>query len=135
MGQDFMTILTGIGTVVLMLAVFVGAYYFSKFISKKYQPKYGSAKNIEIIERMVVGKDQSLALVKVLDKVFLLAFTAQSVTKIEEMDASLFPVNTDIEKMGDIPCARQRKSCWISSARRCASAPRRKCCIKASSKA
>ncbi len=101
MGQDFMTILTGIGTVVLMLAVFVGAYYFSKFISKKYQPKYGSAKNIEIIERMVVGKDQSLALVKVLDKVFLLAFTAQSVTKIEEMDASLFPVNTDIEKMGD----------------------------------
>ncbi len=102
MGQDFMTILTGIGTVVLMLAVFVGAYYFSKFISKKYQPKYGSAKNIEIIERMVVGKDQSLALVKVLDKVFLLAFTAQSVTKIEEMDASLFPVNTDIEKMGDI---------------------------------
>ena len=101
MGQDFMTILTGIGTVVLMLAVFVGAYYFSKFISKKYQPKYGSAKNIEIIERMVVGKDQSLALVKVLDKVFLLAFTAQSVTKIEEMDASLFPVNTDIEKIGD----------------------------------
>ena len=34
-----------------------------------------------------------------------------------------------------IPCARQRKSCWTSSARRCASAPRRKCCIKASSKA
>ena len=101
MGQDFMTILTGIGTVVLMLAVFVGAYYFSKFISKKYQPKYGSAKNIEIIERMVVGKDQSLALVKVLDKVFLLAFTAQSVTKIEEMDASLFPENKDIAKIGE----------------------------------
>ena len=102
MGQDFMTILTGIGTVVLMLAVFVGAYYFSKFVSKKYQPKYGGTRNIEIIERMAVGKDQSLALVKVSDKVFLLAFTAQSVTKIEEMDASLFPVNTDIEKMGDI---------------------------------
>jgi len=94
MGQDFMTILTGIGTIVLMLAVFVGAYYFSKFVSKKYQPKNGGTRNIEIIERMAVGKDQSLALVKVSDKVFLLAFTAQSVTKIEEMDASLFPENS-----------------------------------------
>ena len=101
MGQDFTTILTGIGTIVLMIAVFVGAYYFTKFISKKYQPKYGNARNIEIIERMAVGKDQSLALVKVSDKVFLLAFTAQSVTKIEEMDASLFPVNKDIEKTGE----------------------------------
>lgn len=91
MGQGVLTVLQGIGTLVLMLAVFVGAYYFSKFLSKKYQPKYGDARNIEIIERMAVGKDQSLALVKVSDKVFLLAFTAHSVTKIEEMDASLFP--------------------------------------------
>jgi flagellar biosynthetic protein FliO len=101
MEQDFTTILTGIGTIVLMLAVFVGAYYFSKFVSKKYQPKYGNARNIEIIERMAVGKDQSLALVKVSDKVFLLAFTAQSVTKIEEMDASLFPENTVVQNAGE----------------------------------
>ena len=101
MGQDFTTILTGIGTIVLMLAVFVGTYYFSKFVSKKYQPKYGNVRNIEIIERMTVGKDQSLALVRVSGKVFLLAFTAQSVTKIEEMDASLFPENKDIAKIGE----------------------------------
>ena len=101
MGQDFTTILTGIGTIVLMLLVFVAAYYFSKFVSKKYQPKFGNARNIEIIERMTVGKDQSLALVKVSDRVFLLAFTAQSVTKIEEMDASLFPENKDIAKIGE----------------------------------
>ena len=101
MGQDFTTILTGIGTIVLMLLVFVGAYYFSKFVSKKYQPKFGNARNIEIIERMTVGKDQSLALVKVSCRVFLLAFTAQSVTKIEEMDASLFPENKDVAKIGE----------------------------------
>ena len=40
MGQDLTTILTGIGTIVLMLAVFVGAYYFSKFVSKKYPHLY-----------------------------------------------------------------------------------------------
>jgi flagellar biogenesis protein FliO len=101
MGQDFTTILTGIGTIVLMLLVFVGAYYFSKFVSKKYQPKYGNVRNIEIIERMTVGKDQSLALVRVSGKVFLLAFTAQSVTKIEEMDASLFPENTVVQNAGE----------------------------------
>ena len=101
MGQDFTTILTGIGTIVLMLLVFVGAYYFSKFVSKKYQPKYGNVRNIEIIERMTVGKDQSLALVRVSGKVFLLAFTAQSVTKIEEMDSSLFPVDTEVQKTGE----------------------------------
>ena len=91
-----------IGTIVLMIAVFVGAYYFSKFFAKQYQPKIGGkARNIEIIERMAVGKDQSLALVRVSDKVFLLAFTAQSVTKIEEMDASLFPENTVVQNMGE----------------------------------
>lgn len=102
MGQTVETILVGIGTIVLMLAVFVGAYYFSKFFAKQYQPKMaGKLKNIEIIERMAVGKDQSLALVRVSDKVFLLAFTAQSVTKIEEMDASLFPENTVVQNTGE----------------------------------
>ncbi len=102
MGQTVETILVGIGTIVLMLAVFVGAYYFSKFFAKQYQPKIGGKlKNIEIIERMAVGKDQSLALVRVSDKVFLLAFTAQSVTKIEEMDASLFPENTVVQNTGE----------------------------------
>ncbi|MBR3789009.1 MAG: flagellar biosynthetic protein FliO [Clostridia bacterium] len=102
MGQTVESILVGIGTIVLMLAVFVGAYYFSKFFAKQYQPKMGGKfKNIEIIERMAVGKDQSLALVRVSDKVFLLAFTAQSVTKIEEMDASLFPENTVVQNAGE----------------------------------
>lgn len=102
MGQTVETILVGIGTIVLMLAVFVGAYYFSKFFAKQYQPKIGGKlKNIEIIERMAVGKDQSLALVRVSDKVFLLAFTAQSVTKIEEMDASLFPANMVVQNTGE----------------------------------
>ena len=100
MGQTVESILVGIGTIVLMLAVFVGAYYFSKFFAKQYQPKIGGKeRNIEIIERMAVGKDQSLALVRVSDKVFLLAFTAQSVTKIEEMDASLFPAKTETFKV------------------------------------
>lgn len=102
MGQGVESVLVGIGTIVLMLAVFVGAYYFSKFFAKQYQPKMGGKlKNIEIIERMAVGKDQSLALVRVSDKVFLLAFTAQSVTKIEEMDASLFPENTVVQNTGE----------------------------------
>lgn len=101
MGQTLETILVGIGTIVLMLAVFVGAYFFSKFAAKQYQPKFGGAKNMEIIERMAVGKDQFLALVKVSDRVFLLAFTAQSVTKIEEMDASLFPIDKEVQKPGE----------------------------------
>ena len=101
MGQTVETVLVGIGTVVLMLLVFVGAYFFSKFAAKQYQPRFGAAKNMEIIERMVVGKDQSLALVRVSGRVFLLAFTAQSVTKIEEMDSSLFPVDTEVQKTGE----------------------------------
>jgi flagellar biogenesis protein FliO len=102
MGQTVESILVGIGTIVLMLAVFVGAYYFSKFFAKQYQPKMGGkVRNIEIIEQMAVGKDQSLALVRVSDKVFLLAFTAQSVTKIEEMDASLFPENMVVQNAGE----------------------------------
>lgn len=89
--DKFLTILSGVGTLILMVAVFAGAYYVSKYISKKYQPKYGSGKNIEIIERTVLGKNQTLTLVKVSGRVFLIGCTEQNINKIEEFDETLFP--------------------------------------------
>lgn len=75
-----------IGTVILMIAVFVGAYYVSKFVGKRYQPQNGTAKNITVLENQNVGKDKSLFIVKAANRVFLIGSAPHEFTLISELD-------------------------------------------------
>lgn len=87
MPEELTTTLSVIGTLLMMVAVFVGAYFVSRFVAKKYQPSGGTATgNMEILDRTMVGKDSWLLLVKVAGRVFLLGVTGQRVEKIEELD-------------------------------------------------
>lgn len=83
---SFGQIMSMIGTVILMIAVFVGAYYVSKFVGKRYQPKSGAAKNISVLENQSVGKDKSLIIVKAANKAFLIGSAAHEFTLISELD-------------------------------------------------
>jgi flagellar biogenesis protein FliO len=75
-----------IGTVILMIGVFVGAYYVSKFVGKRYQPRNGAAKNISILESQNVGKDKSILLVKAANRVFLIGSAPNEFSLISELD-------------------------------------------------
>jgi flagellar biosynthetic protein FliO len=83
---DWLEILSMIGTVVLMIAVFVGAYYVSRFVGKKYQPRNGTSRNISILESQPVGKDRALIVVKAANKAFLVGATPHEFTLISELN-------------------------------------------------
>lgn len=80
------------GTLVLIVAVFVGAYWFTKFLAKRNRFKQvGSSKKIKILEQMAVGPDRMLLVVKTGEKVMMLGVTAQQVTLIKEFEDGEFP--------------------------------------------
>ena len=83
---DWKEILSMLGTVILMIAVFVGAYYASKFVGKNYQPRYGASKNLSVLESHSVGKDKALLIVKAADKAFLVGSTPHEFTLISELN-------------------------------------------------
>lgn len=87
MGEELNTVLSMAGTLILMVAVFAGAYFASKWFAKKYNPSGGTAAgNIEVLDRTALGKDQYLILVRVAGRVYLLGVASQQITKIEELD-------------------------------------------------
>ncbi|MGI5978954.1 MAG: FliO/MopB family protein [Oscillospiraceae bacterium] len=83
-GKDVLSIL---GTLVLMIAVFVGAYYFSKYFGKHYyRTRYGATKNLSILESHAVGKDSALLIVKAAERTFLVGATPREFTLLSELD-------------------------------------------------
>ncbi len=73
-------------TFVLMLAVFACTYYVSKLLGKKYTSSASLGGGMEILDRVVLGKEQYLLIVKVGGKVLLLGCTANSITNLGEVD-------------------------------------------------
>lgn len=77
---------TMIGTIVLMIAVFVGAYYVSKFVGKHYQPSKGLTRNISVLESQNVGKDKALLIVKAANRAFLIGSSSHEFNLISELN-------------------------------------------------
>ncbi len=87
-----MQFLTVLGTLVLIAAIFVGAYWFSRMLAKRNRfRRFGSSENIQVLEQMAVGPDRMLLVVKTADKVLLLGVTAQQVTLLKEFEPGEFP--------------------------------------------
>lgn len=87
--DQIMPVLSAAGTLLLVLAIFAGAYYVSKLVGRRYQKiSPVSGRNIEILERMPLGKDQYLLVAKTAGKTYLLGVTANHIEKIDELDAA-----------------------------------------------
>ena len=89
--DSWLEILSLIGTLVLMLAVFVGAYYASRLIGRRYQPKIQGTKTVEILERTAIGKEQFLLVIKTGSRAFLLGVAPQHIETICELDPAALP--------------------------------------------
>ncbi len=86
---DFFTVF---GTLLLIVLIFVAAYWFTKFLAKRNKFKQvGSSEKIKILEQMAVGPDRTLLVVKTGGKTLLLGVTAQQVTLIKEFEEGEFP--------------------------------------------
>lgn len=89
--MDFQSVLSMIGTLALMVAVFAGAYWVSKFIGKKYQGGSATEGQIEIICRTPIGKGESIVIVKSAGKAFLIGVTEANITVLSELDPNDIP--------------------------------------------
>lgn len=86
-------IISAIGTILLMLAVFVGAYYVSKLVGRRYsiQGRQGASKRVSVLESTPVGKDSAVVVVKAGERVFLIGTTPRELTFLSELDPESFP--------------------------------------------
>ena len=87
---NWQDVLTAIGTLILMIADFVGAYYASKFVGRTYRPRHAYSKNLTIIDSTPIGRNSSLLIIKVAGKVMLIGVTAQGLSMLSELDADQF---------------------------------------------
>ena len=93
--NDWSEILSIIGTIVLMIAVFAAAYVVSKYVGKRYKANYGVSKHITVIESTIIGKDRSLLIVKAGEKAFLIGSTPNEFTLLSELDAQQFAADSE----------------------------------------
>ncbi len=76
-GKD---IFATVGMLVLMVLVFVGAYYASRILAQHYQSGAGRSGNIKILERTAVGQNAWLVLVQAGEQIHLLGVTQKQIT-------------------------------------------------------
>ena len=87
---EFISVL---GLLVVMVAVFAGAYWASKWLAQKYQGGTGCAhtRYVKVLERTVIGRDSALLLVQVGEKIYLLSTTAKQIERIAELSKEDLP--------------------------------------------
>lgn len=76
-GKD---IFATVGMLVVMVLVFVGAYYASRMLAQHYQSGGGRSGNVKILERTAIGQNTWLVLVQVRGQVHLLGVTQKQIT-------------------------------------------------------
>ncbi len=85
-------VLSMVGTLLLMIAVFVGSYYVSKLVGKRYSlHDSGASKKLKVIESTPVGKDSAIMVIKAGERVYLIGTTPRELTFLSELDAESFP--------------------------------------------
>lgn len=82
---------------VVLVGILCLAYYTTKLIGKTAGVRQASA-NIRVLEKVAVGKESFLLIVKVQDQIFLYGLTPQGITKLSELseyDESALPETED----------------------------------------
>lgn len=90
--DQFISVISMMGTFLLMVLIFVGAYYASKFVGKGFSvQKQMSQNGFEIIQRIALSKDHYLMTVKLANKAYLIGVTPQQIMKIDDLDPEMLP--------------------------------------------
>ena len=88
---QFSIVLSLIGSILLFGLVLFLAWFCTRWISKRFglRTAAGGSK-IKMLDRMALGADRSLVVVRLEDRVWLLGVTAHHVSKIDELDPEIF---------------------------------------------
>lgn len=81
--------------VLVLVGVVVLAYFASRWLSKRYagqgQGRGQTTKYLTVLERLPVGQDRTLIIVKVGEKAMLLGVTQHHIEKLSDVDLSTMP--------------------------------------------
>ncbi len=91
MGENIKYILSLGGTLLMVAAVFFGAYVVSKMVARGYSGRTANRNLIEITASAAIGKGQSLLIVRTAGKAFLLGVSEKSIQTISELDPEGLP--------------------------------------------
>ena len=78
-----------IGMLAGFALILVLAYWAVKLLSRGYGG--GAGRMVEVLDRVALGQEKQLLVVKTAGKVLLLGVTAHRIEKIEELDAARLP--------------------------------------------
>ena len=98
---QFSLILSLIGSILLFALVLFLAWFCTRWIGKRFGLRtVAGGSKIRILDRMVLGTDRSLVVVRLEDRVWLLGVTAHHISKIEELDSEQFPEEEPSQEEG-----------------------------------
>ena len=101
MGDALTAAGSAMGILVLMLLIFVGAYYASKLMGKQYSMQAATSSNIRVVDRLMLGRDRYLLIVEVGDKTLLLGVSPERIETLAELDPTLFSDISPIREDAD----------------------------------
>lgn len=100
MNEEIISFLSVLGMIAAMCLIFAAAYFVSRFAAK--QPlglrRTAGTGQIQIMERVTLGKNLMLCVVKAADKTLLLGVTEKEISLLCELPAQTEPPATAEEK-------------------------------------
>lgn len=82
------SIVTGFGTLLIIIAIFYLTYICTKYIGNKMGTgRYagGTSRYLSVVDRMFLGQESSVALVRVSDRIFLVGITNDNINLLTEV--------------------------------------------------
>ena len=79
-----------IGMFVVMILIFVAAFYATKLMGRNYAGQTSSSREMRVIDRLMLGRDRYLLIVEVGEKVLLLGVSPQQIDNLTELDSEAF---------------------------------------------
>ncbi|MEL7623580.1 MAG: flagellar biosynthetic protein FliO [Clostridiales bacterium] len=88
--MEFSTFGSIMGAVIFVILIFVAAYYVTKLIGKGYMGMGAAAKEMTVIDKLALGHDRFLLIVRISEKTLLLGVTPQHIETLAELDGQQF---------------------------------------------
>ena len=95
-------VLSLLGGLFLFVLVLVLAWYCSRWLGGRFGFS-ATGGTIRILERVMVGPDRFLLVVKAGDEVWLLGVTPQHIERLGELDPDLYPEGEETQASGGVP--------------------------------
>ncbi len=85
MNNDTKSVLTIVGMLIAMVAILVAAYYTTRLVGRQYARTGKAGGTLRVVERIPLGRNESLCVVSVCEKKLLIGVTQDAVSMLCEL--------------------------------------------------